>query len=242
MRKPKFNEFNTLTFDVVGTLIDFESGILEWFTPTLKTKNADKSDEEILTTFAICEDKYQRETPDQPFTAMLPMIYRDMASGWDIDSSDEEALEFRESIQNWPAFTDTIAALKELKSRYKLVAVTNADAWALKYMSDTMDNPFDEQITCDEVGVNKPSPRVFDYVLEKLAPLGADRRHILHTAQSQYHDIVPAMKLGFSTMWIERRQGKESFGATPKPENVAIPTYHANSMSDFVHQVREQDA
>jgi hypothetical protein len=50
------------------------------------------------------------------------------------------------------------------------------------------------------------------------------------------------MKLGFSTMWIERRQGKESFGATPKPENVAIPTYHANSMSDFVHQVCEQDA
>ena len=242
MQKPNFNEFNTLTFDVVGTLIDFESGILEWFIPTLKAKNAEKSEEEILTVFAICEDRYQKESPDKPFTAMLPLIYRDMMLSWDIEPSDEEALSFRESIRAWPAFPDTIAALEELKSRYRIVAVTNADAWALKYMSATMGNPFDEQITCDEAGDNKPSPCVFDYVLDKLAPFGADKRHILHTAQSQYHDIVPAMKLGFSTMWIERRQGKESFGATPRPDNVVVPTYHANSMSDFVRQVREQDA
>ncbi|MGI9318336.1 MAG: HAD-IA family hydrolase [bacterium] len=242
MTKPKFIEFSTLTFDVVGTLIDFESGILGWFTPALKNRNAEKPEEEILTSFAVCEDRYQRKTPDQPFTDMLPKIYGDMMLRWGLDPNDGEASEFRESILNWPAFPDTIAALMELKSRYRLVAFTNADAWALKYMSETMDNPFDEQITCDEVGVNKPSPHAFDYVLEKLAPLGVNQEHILHTAQSQYHDIVPAMKLGFSTMWIERRQGKESFGATPKPENVVEPTYHASSMKDFVRQVCEQDA
>lgn len=241
MNKPKLNEFNTLTFDVVGTLIDFETGILEWFRPTLANKNLEKSDEEILTAFATCEDRYQRETPDKPFTAMLPLIYRDMALQWDINSSENEAIEFQESIQTWPAFPDTIAALEELKTRYMLVAVTNADAWALKYMSATMDNPFDEQVTCDEVGVNKPSPRVFDYVLEKLASVDVSKKNILHTAQSQYHDIVPAMNLGISTMWIERRQGKESFGATPKPIQVIEPTYHANSMEDFVRQVREHD-
>ena len=241
MSKPRFDDFNALTFDVVGTLIDFESGILEWFMPNLGKRDAVKSEEEILTLFAVCEDKYQRNTPDQPFTAMLPMIYEDMMLHWKLSPSKEEASEFRESIQLWPVFPDTIAALKKLKARYKLVAVTNADAWALKYMSETLENPFDEQITCDEVGVNKPSPRVFEYMLEKLAPLGIGQEHILHTAQSQYHDIVPAMKLGFSTMWIERRQGKESFGATPRPKNVVEPTYHASSMEDFVRQVCEQD-
>jgi len=241
MSKPKLNEFNTLTFDVVGTLIDFESGILEWFRPTLVNKNVEKTDEEILTAFAICEDRYQKEAPDKPFTAMLPLIYRDMALQWNIDSNDDEAIEFQESIRRWPSFPDTVAALEELKTRYRLVAVTNADAWALKYMSATMGDPFDEQVTCDEVGVNKPSPRVFDYVLEKLVSLNVNKRDILHTAQSQYHDIVPAMKLGFSTMWIERRQGKGSFGATPEPSQVVAPTYHANSMEDFVRRVYEQD-
>ncbi len=241
MKKPKFSEFNTLTFDVVGTLIDFESGILEWFRPSLKNKNVEKSDEEILTAFAICEDRYQIEAPDKPFTAMLPLIHRDMSLQWNIDPSDNEAIEFQESIQTWPAFPDTVAALEELKSRYRLVAVTNADTWALKYMSATMGDPFDEQIACDEVGVNKPSPRVFDYILEKLASFDVGKTDILHTAQSQYHDIVPAMKLRFSTMWIERRQGKESFGATPKPNQVIEPTYHANSMEDFVRQIHEED-
>jgi putative hydrolase of the HAD superfamily len=241
MNKPKFNEFTTLTFDVVGTLIDFETGILQWFIPTLEKKNVEKSDEEILTVFAICEDIHQREAPDKPFTAMLPLIYRDMALRWNINVNENDAIEFQESIQSWPAFPDTVAALEELKTRYRLVAVTNADAWALKYMSATLGDPFDGQVTCDEVGVNKPSPRVFDYVLEKLASFEVNKRDILHTAQSQYHDIVPAMKLGFSTMWIERRHGKESFGATPKPSQVVEPTYHANSMEDFVRQISKQD-
>ena len=240
MHKPQLHEFNTLTFDVVGTLIDFEKGILEWFRPTLTDRGVQRTDEEILMTFAVCEDRYQREAPDKPFTAMLPLIYRDMAARWDIDARDDEGRAFQQSIQSWPAFPDTVPSLNELKNRYRLVAVTNADAWALKHMSATMDDPFDERITCDEVGVNKPSPRVFEYVLEKLAPLGVGKKDILHTAQSQYHDIVPATELGFSTMWIERRHGKGSFGATPKPERVAEPTFHATSMADFVSQVRAQ--
>jgi putative hydrolase of the HAD superfamily len=194
-----------------------------------------------LIAFAACEDRFQRETPDKPFTAMLPRIYRDMASRWDIEARGVEADEFQSSIRSWPAFPDTVESLHELRRRYRLVAVTNADSWALRYMNATMDDPFDEQITCDEVGVNKPSPRVFKYVLEKLAPLRVGKKDILHTAQSQYHDIVPAKELGFSTMWIERRHGKASFGATPKPEHPAEPTFHATSMADFVRQVREQE-
>lgn len=241
MNKPQLHEFNTLTFDVVGTLIDFESGILEWFRPMLINKSVEKTDDEILTAFAACEDRYQSEAPDKPFTAMLPLIHREMALQWNISATENEANDFRESIQTWPAFPDTIAALADLKTRYKLVAVTNADAWALKHMSATMGDPFDEQVTCDEVGVNKPSPRVFDYVLEKLASFHVGKSDILHTAQSQYHDIIPARKSGFSTMWIERRQGKNSFGATPEPNQLVEPTYHANSMSEFVRQVHEQD-
>jgi putative hydrolase of the HAD superfamily len=241
MSKPRLEDFSTLTFDVIGTLIDFERGILEWFRPTLAKRSMARADEEILTTFAACEDRYQREAPDKPFTAMLPLIYRDMATRWDMEARDNEAREFQKSIQSWPAFPDTVESLRELKRRYRLVAVTNADAWALKYMSVTMDDPFDEQITCDEVGVNKPNPRVFEYVLEKLAPLGVGKMNILHTAQSQYHDIIPAMELGFSTMWIERRHGKGSLGATPKPRRIAEPTFHATGMADFVRQVREQE-
>ena len=236
----KLRDFNTLTFDVVGTLIDFETGILGWFRPMLGRHGVSKTDEEILTTFAAVEDTYQRESPEKPFTEMLPLIYRDMASGWGIGPCDEDAESFRHSIQSWPPFPDTVGALEELGTRYRLVAVTNADAWALERMSANMGDPFQERVTCDEVGVNKPSPKVFEYVLDKLAPAGVQKKDILHTAQSQYHDIAPASALGFATMWIERRHGKGGFGATPKPEKLATPTFHAASMADFIRQAREE--
>ena len=232
--------FNTLTFDVVGTLIDFETGILDWFRPVLGRHGVSKTDEEILTAFAAVEDKYQRETPEKPFTEMLPLIYRDMAFGWGFGFRDEDAEGFRNSIRSWPPFPDTVEALEELGRRYRLVAVTNADAWALEHMSANRGDPFQEMVTCDEVGLNKPSPRVFEYTLDKLALAGVEKKDILHTAQSQYHDIVPASALGFATMWIERRHGKGGFGATPRPQRISTPTFHAASMADFVRQVREE--
>jgi putative hydrolase of the HAD superfamily len=235
----RLRDFDTLTFDVVGTLIDFETGILEWFRPALRRYGVAQTDKEILTAFAAVEDDYQREAPEKTFTEMLPLIYAGMTSKWDIEPREEDAEEFGGSIRSWPPFPDTVEALKELGTRYRLVAVTNADAWALGHMSTAMGDPFEERITCDEVGVNKPSPRVFEYVLEKLAPAGVDKRDVLHTAQSQYHDIVPASEVGFATMWIERRRGKGGFGATPRPERIATPTFHAASMADFVRQVRE---
>ena len=236
----KFSDFDTLTFDVVGTLIDFETGILDWFRTTLKRYGVPKTDEEILTAFAAVEDRYQRETPEKPFTEMLPLIYRDVASGWGIEFREEDAESFRDSIRSWPPFPDTVEALEELGTRYRLVAVTNADAWALEHMSANMGDPFRERITCDEVGTNKPNPKVFEYVLEKLTPKGVEKKDILHTAQSQYHDIVPAAALGFAIMWIERRHGQDGFGATPSPGRVVTPTFHATSMADFVRQVREE--
>jgi putative hydrolase of the HAD superfamily len=236
----RLRDFNTLTFDVVGTLIDFETGILDWFRPALRKSGVAKEDEEILAVFAIFEDRYQRESPEKTFTEMLPLICGGMARRWGLGPSDEDAESFRDSVRSWPPFPDTVGALEELRGRYRLVAVTNADAWALGHMSASMGDPFDEKVTCDEVGVNKPSPRVFEYVLEKLAPAGVEKKDILHTAQSQYHDIVPASALGFATMWIERRQDKGGFGATPRPERIATPTFHAASMADFVRQVREE--
>ena len=225
---------------MVGTLIDFETGILQWFRPTLRRYNVPKTDAEILVAFAAVEDGYQRTNPEKTFTEMLPLIYHDLASDWDIEFRGEDAEGFRDSVRSWPPFPDTVEALRDLGTRYRLVAVTNADAWALGHMSANMGDPFDEWITCDEVGVNKPSPRVFEYVLEKLAPTGAAMKDVLHVAQSQYHDIAPAAALGFATAWIERRHGEDGFGATPEPENVVTPTFHATGMADFARQVRDE--
>ena len=224
----------TLTFDVVGTLIDFETGILEWFQPWLRERKRRVEDGEILRRFARAEEQLQQTEPKMPFTAMLPRIHGELARQWELDSDESDALDFRDSIRDWPAFGDAHSALRTLGERYRLVAVTNADGWAMKHMSHTLGEPFDEQVTCDEVGINKPDPAVWRYLLDKL---GARADEVLHCAQSPYHDLVSARAFGLATAWIERRHDREGSGATPSVDTPIQVDIHVHGLAELVEQL-----
>lgn len=225
----------TLSFDVVGTLIDFETGILEWFQPWLREKRKKIDDDEVLRRFARAEDQLQSTEPKLPFTSMLPRILDELSRQWEIDSDESDALDFRDSIRDWPAFGDANSALRTLAEHYRLVAVTNADAWALEHMSRTLGDPFADTLTCDEVGVNKPDPAVWRFLLKKLQVEPAE---LLHCAQSPYHDIVSAHAFGLATAWIERRHDRKGSGATPALEMEIQPDIHVHNLNELVEQLQ----
>ena len=227
----KREAITTLTFDVVGTLIDFETGILEWFQPWLRARKHRVEDEEILRRFARAEEQLQQTEPRMPFTAMLPRIHGELARQWEIDTDESDALDFRDSIRDWPAFGDANSGLRTLGEHYRLVAVTNADAWAFEHMSRTLGDPFDDQVTCDEVGVNKPDESVWRYLLDKLE---AQPEQILHCAQSPYHDIISAHAFGLATAWIERRHAREGSGATPSIDTAVQADIHVHNLNELV--------
>lgn len=231
------NAITTLTFDVVGTVIDFETGILEWWQPYLEEEGVRARDSEILGAFAEAEDRLQRSRPDLTFTDMLPRIYDDLAAAWELGGGDEAARDFQSSIANWPAFPDSEAALRTLGQHYRLVAMTNADAWATRAMNRTVGNLFDDQVTCDEVGVNKPDQRFFQYMLDRI---GVAKAEVLHFAQSQYHDIGGAKRFGLTTAWVERRHGKEGAGATPEVGARTEPDIHVHSLEELAEKLVAQ--
>jgi len=235
----QIDAITTLTFDVVGTLIDFETGILEWCRPWLRRHDRRIDDEEILRAFAEAEDRMQQASPEMPFTAMLPRIHMDLAARWELDSDDSVALDFRDSIRDWPAFPDAVAGLRALRERFRIVAVTNADTWALEQMGSTLGDPFDAQVTCDEVGVNKPDPRVWQYLLDKI---DARRDEVLHCAQSAYHDLLSARAFGLATAWIERRHDRAGGGATPDVDGQVTVDIHVRSLSELVEHLRAHAA
>ena len=68
---------------------------------------------------------------------------------------------------------------------------------------------FDSVTTAESTGSYKPSLRNFRSALERV---GVSRERMLHVAQSVYHDIIPAKKMGLSTVWVTRGAGP---GATP---------------------------
>lgn len=223
-----------LTFDVVGTLIDFETGMLECIRPIA---GLELTDREILESFGRAEDAQHRLTPRMPFTQMLDPIYRRMATelGMPIAGGETEAL--RASIPDWPAFPDAVEALGRLRARFRLVALTNADNWGLAHMSTTLGSPFHDTVTAEDVGVNKPDPQVFAYCRGRQSVHGYSLADYLHVAQSQYHDIGVAKRLGYEVCWIERRSGQPGSGATPPPEAVTTPDHHYFTLTELADAV-----
>jgi putative hydrolase of the HAD superfamily len=226
-----------LTFDVVGTLIDFETGILDY----IATKKPGLDPRAILEAYAVAEDHQHHLTPRLPFPSMLAPMYREMAVALGLPAEERDVLGFRLSIPRWPAFPDAIAALKRLRKTFRLVAMTNSDNWALDHFAVTLEQPFDDRVTAEDVGWNKPDPQFFAYVRGRQSVHGYTFDDFLHVAQSQYHDIAAAKQLGYHTCWIERRKGKTGAGATPTVGTITKPDYHFATLEELADAVDRGD-
>jgi putative hydrolase of the HAD superfamily len=233
----KLNQFKVLTFDVVGTLIDFEQGILNYMRPIVQRSALELGDEHILGAYGRGEVVAQGEHPDSPFPPLLDRIYRIAANALGMPADDGEAAGLRDSIPDWPAFPDSVEALKRLKKRYRLVAVTNSDNWALSHFSKTLGEPFDDLVTAEMAGASKPDPRVFEFNLKRQEAAGFRKEDILHVAQSQYHDIGVARLLGYKTCWIERRMHQDGSGGTPAVDEKAVPDWHFATLKELADAV-----
>lgn len=232
----RLDAITTLSFDVVGTLIDHEAGIIEWYRTWLRRHRERIDDATILADFAAVTRRLQAAQPAAPYTALLPRIHETIADAWGLDTDESEALDFRDSVRDWPAHGDAITALRQLRERYHLVAVTNADAWALEQMSRTLDEPFAETVTSDAVGANKPDPRVWQYLVDRLE-LPADR--ILHCACSREHDLISARTFGLATAWIDRRPSAEDASGDDAGEPFFRPDIHVHTLSELVGRLEQ---
>jgi len=230
-------DYKILTFDVVGTLIDFETGILDYICPIAERAGLKLDDEAILLSYGKAEDIEHKRTPGLPFPSMLAPIYRTMAKEFGLPIGQAETEGLRLSIPAWPAFPDSVDALKRLRRRYRLVAMTNSDNWALENFSRALDKPFDDTVTAEDVGTCKPDPQFFAYARGRQSPHGYKIKDYLHVAQSQFHDIGVARTLGYSTCWIERRKGKKGFGGSPAPSAVTRPDYHFATLAELAEAV-----
>jgi 2-haloacid dehalogenase len=204
-----FEQFTTISFDCYGTLIDWESGIL----PTLRTVLANHDqivpDADILELYGEFEARAE-SGPYQRYRDVLQSVVRGFAHRFHFEASSAEIHSLHESVRAWPPFVDTVAALRDLQKRYKLVVISNIDDDLFAETRKHLDVEFDDVITAELARSYKPSINNFQMALRKLA-LSPDR--LLHAAQSVYHDVVPARSLGISTVWVNRKSARPGIGA-----------------------------
>lgn len=231
MSTPKpLSSFKVMTFDVVGTLIDFERGMLDYLRSSGAAPSA-LSDKLILDVY-----REARGAPDtQLFPDDLERCYGDLVRKAGLKDGQSLARGFRDSAEFWPAFPDSVEALKRLSSKYRLVAMTNAQRWALDHFARTLGNPFWDSVSADEALTEKPDPVYFGFARGRISRSGFVQSDILHVAQSQHHDIGVAKKLGYTTCWIERRKGMGD-GGTIKAATLTKPDYHFASLAELADQ------
>jgi len=197
-------QFEWLSFDCYGTLIDWESGILGYLQPLLEAKSRFASDQEVLNLYSELEPR-QQTGPYRTYREVLSAVVRDVGRELRFPVTPSDAAGLADSIRDWEPFPDTVEALRRLQSRYKLAILSNIDDDLFAYSAAKLQVPFDSVLTAQRLRSYKPSAENFRALLRRL---GVERERLLHVAESLYHDIAPAKSLGIATVWVNRRQGR----------------------------------
>ncbi len=229
----RLTDFKVLTFDCYGTLIDWESGMFAALRQLVAKVGRPLSRDEILEAHARHEFAQQLQTPTKNYRDLLAVVYKRLAEDWSVSVGWDECVDYGRTVQDWPAFDDSAAALRYLKEHYKLVILSNVDNDSFSFANRKLGVAFDAIFTAEDIGSYKPSPRNFEYMLEKLEGRGIAKGDILHTAESLFHDHGPANEFGLASCWIHRRHAEGGFGATMNPGKTPKTDFRFTSMAEM---------
>lgn len=236
----KLTDFKVLCFDVYGTLIDWESGALDNIRPMLgKSGKTNMDPKHILQVLHPLEGAEQREHPDWKYsdtlTSVLPKVFEKLGLE---KPSEEESRAFGASVGSWPAFPDTVEALKRLSKVYKLVVLSNVDNKSFRESNarGLEGFTFDAVYTAEDIGSYKPTLKNFEYMLAHVKDeFGVEKHEVLQTAQSQFHDHHPAKDMGMKSCWIYRP------GATMGNRDDPVYDWKFDTLGEMADAVEEEE-
>ena len=231
------SDFDALSFDCYGTLIDWETGIAAELRHWADARGLAMTDEELLTAYSTHEAEAEAAHPTALYPEILARSMRALGTQLSVPVTDGEAAAFGASVPDWPAFPDSKEALARLAKRYTLIILSNVDRTSFAGSNTRLGVTFAGIVTAQDVGSYKPSPQNFAALAVEAERLGVRKGRLLHVAQSLFHDHAPAKAAGLSTVWINRRHAQPGWGATPDPQAPVTPDWEFPSMAAFADAV-----
>ncbi|MFZ1158987.1 MAG: HAD family hydrolase, partial [Candidatus Sulfotelmatobacter sp.] len=121
-----FNRFETLTFDCYGTLIDWETGLLSALRHILSAHGKKIDDATLLELYGNFEQRSEQGA-FHPYRDVLESVVRQFGDELGFIPTPEEVRSLPDSLALWKPWPDTVAALRQLKTRYRLAILSNVD-------------------------------------------------------------------------------------------------------------------
>lgn len=188
-----------LTFDCYGTLLD--TSALYNFIGRLAEDN-ELSASKAISTFSSYEDRlmYGEDFINYDVLLMEILSYCDMEMNCDVFTAQyERVLELHRDFRPFPDVTE---ALRKLKlNGYKLIVMSNTTNKIMDRHMEKLENLFDDRLVAEDAKCYKPDLRFFRMAEEKFGLKAAEHCHI---ARGYWWDIVPAHKMGWKKIWVNR--------------------------------------
>lgn len=217
-----FSEFELLTFDCYGTLIDWESGIFSALKPVLAAHGKSIPDATLLELYG--EFEANAESGEyRNYRDVLRSVVQAFGTRLSFTPTPQEQNLLPDSIPQWRPWPDTVSALKKLASRYRLAIISNIDDDLFEITRRYLGVEFEQVTTAQQAQCYKPCLEIFHMALGK-TPLPPPR--VLHVGQSIYHDVLPAKSLGLATVWVNRPSPRTGVGAVIRAHgepNLEVP-------------------
>lgn len=236
----QLSQFKALSFDCYGTLIDWETGIVEALGSL--GERAGVGGDELLLAYGPIEHEVEEAFPALPYSQLLEKVHQRLCERLGLSPDAQEAAAFGGSVGDWPAFPDSAEALAYLKGHFQLIILSNVDRKSFAGSNRHLGVEFDQILTAEEIGSYKPDLRNFEYLLEHAGKAGIAKHELLHTAQSLFHDHVPANQMGIASAWIDRRADKSGGGATVLPDPMPHFDFRFTSLGELAAAHRAEQA
>jgi 2-haloacid dehalogenase len=222
-----FNRFEILTFDCYGTLIDWETGLLAALHRILSAHGKRAADATILKLYGDFEERAEHGE-FHPYRQVLETVVRNFGEDLGFTPTAEQARSLPDSLATWKPWPDTVAALRRLKSRFRMAILSNVDDDLFADTRPQLGVEFDEVITAQQARAYKPSLKIFELAISRVK---TPAHRILHVGQSVYHDVIPAQSLGLATVWVNRPSARPGVGAVKSAE--ARPDLMVTSLGEL---------
>jgi 2-haloacid dehalogenase/putative hydrolase of the HAD superfamily len=205
-----------VTFDVYGTLIDWETGVYEAFQAEAERDGFSVEREELIPLF----HEIQRQIQAGSYELYAEVLRRTAVQiakrlNWPLEPSRAGFLP--DSVQRWPPFKETNPMLQRVAKKYKVGLVSNIDDKLLGQTRRHIPLDFDLVVTAQQVRSYKPDPAHF---VECERRIGGKRGWV-HIASSYYYDVEPCLKRKIPVVWVNR--GKDQLEGNQKKPDAELP-------------------
>jgi 2-haloacid dehalogenase len=204
-----FTQFQVLSFDCYGTLIDWETGIFSALGSILAAHGKSIADAELLKVYSELESEAE-QGEFCSYREVLGSVVRGFGERLGFKPTEAQVRSLPDSLASWLPFPDTVAALQKLKARYQLAVISNVDDDLFAATARRLEVAFDHVITAQQARAYKPSLLIFNLAQQRI---GVAPARWLHAAQSVYHDVIPARSMGIATVWVNRPSPRPGVGA-----------------------------